>query len=138
KKNKLMKDLRKKNNDIMKINKKISTTTSKLHKSRIDDEKNYLTKRINNLKKQNIKLTKERSTIVKKLVKFGELLDDLLTKKKIINEEVIKELENTSSKTNPDEFNNSTKRKSIKDKTNPKGKQKNLNYFQKQLKSFLS
>ncbi|CAG8699330.1 9591_t:CDS:2, partial [Scutellospora calospora] len=87
-------------------------------KSRMDDEKIHLNKRINLLEKQDLKLSKERITIIKNLFKVGETLASLLTRK-IINEDIIREIEKTSPKSTSDLVKND-KRKSIKDKSNSK------------------
>ncbi|CAG8447421.1 9222_t:CDS:1 [Scutellospora calospora] len=137
-KNELLKSLRKKNIDITKNRESINKLNREIGKSRMDDEKIHLNKRISLLEKQDLKLSKERITIIKNLFKVGETLASLLTRK-IINEDIIREIEKISPKSTSDLVKND-KRKSIKDKSNSKvgKKQQELTYLQKQLKTFFN
>ena len=62
---------------------------------------------------------------------------ETLLKRKLINEDTIKEIEK-KSKSTLNFTKNDNKKISIKDKSKPKGKQQQLNYLQKNLKTFFN
>ncbi|CAG8566960.1 9540_t:CDS:1 [Scutellospora calospora] len=136
-KNELFKLLRKINLDITKTKKEINIVNGQIARLRINDERVELNKYINILEKKNTKLTKDRDNTIKKLIKLKETLESLL-KRKYINKDTIKEIEKISSKSTTDFTNN--KGKTIKDKRNSTKdrKQKQLSFFQKQLKTCFS
>ncbi|CAG8461461.1 9957_t:CDS:2 [Scutellospora calospora] len=132
-------NVKKKNNSDfkpVKQQKKESNIDEKEKKNELmDDEKIELNKEINKLEKENDKLTKDRNNIIKKLFKLKETLESL-SKRKIINEDIIKEIEKTSKSTLDFPVKNN-KKSSIKDKTISKDvrQQQKLSFFQKQLRN---
>ncbi|CAG8577254.1 4051_t:CDS:2 [Cetraspora pellucida] len=98
----ILSSLRKKNAEILKNKKDMNKINVDLNKSRLIDEKKYLTKRFDTLKKHEDKMKKEKHNLIIKLLKLGERIENLLTRK-IIDENGVTlyhNIKNASYRTN--------------------------------------